>query len=68
MVKAQLEEQSRERELDDARVAAEKARLELGVLLFPDPRTPYTLSAPDAAPCWRRAKISMRRPAKTIPS
>ena len=50
VVKAQLEELSRERELGDARVAAQKARLELGVLLFPDPRTPYTLSAPDAAP------------------
>jgi len=50
VVKAQLQEQSRQRELGDARVAAEKARLELGVLLFPDPRTPYTLSAPDAAP------------------
>jgi outer membrane protein TolC len=50
MVKAQLEEQARNRELGDARVGAEKARLELGVLLFPDPRTPYTLSAPEAAP------------------
>ena len=50
VVKAQLQELSRQRELGDARVAAEKARLELGVLLFPDPRTPYTLSAPDAAP------------------
>jgi len=49
-VKAQLAEQQRERELSDARVAAEKARLELGVLLFPDPRTPYVLAAPDAAP------------------
>ena len=50
VVKAQLEEQSRGRELGDARVEAEKARLELGVLLFSDPRTPYTLSAPDSAP------------------
>lgn len=50
VVKAQIEEQQRDRDLEDARVAAEKARLELGVLLFPDPRTPYTLSAPDAAP------------------
>lgn len=50
VVKAQLEEQSRGRELGDARVEAEKARLELGVLLFPDPRTPFTLSAPDTAP------------------
>ena len=47
MVKAQLVEQQRDRDVEDARVAAEKARLELGVLLFPDPRTPYTLSAPE---------------------
>jgi outer membrane protein TolC len=50
VVKAQLEEQAQVRELGDARVEAEKARLELGVLLFPDPRTPYTLTAPDAPP------------------
>jgi outer membrane protein TolC len=50
VVKAQLEEQLRERELGNARVEAEKARLELGVLLFPDPRMSYTLSAPDVAP------------------
>jgi outer membrane protein TolC len=49
-VKAQLEQQGRDRELEDARVESEKARLELGVLLFPDPRTPYTLSAPEIAP------------------
>jgi len=49
-VKAQLAEQQRERDLEDARLAAEKARLQLGVLLFPDPRTSYTLQAPDAAP------------------
>ena len=48
-VKAQLAEQQRERDLADARVVAEKARLELGVLLFPDPRTPYTLAAADDA-------------------
>ena len=47
-VKAQLEQQSRERELSDAKVNADKARLELGVLLFPDPRTPYTVNAPQA--------------------
>ena len=50
VIKAQLQELQRARELQDAQVAAEKARLELGVLLFPDPRTPCTLSAPDAAP------------------
>ena len=51
VVKAQLLEQQRDRDLADARLAAQKARLELGVLLFADPRTAYTLSAPqDALP------------------
>jgi outer membrane protein TolC len=49
VVKAHLEEQQRNRDLEDARVLAERAWLELGVLLFPDPRTPFMLSAPDAA-------------------
>ena len=44
VVKAQLQQQQRERELSDARVAAERARLELGILLFADPRTPYLLA------------------------
>jgi outer membrane protein TolC len=44
VLKSQLEEQQRQRELEDAQLVAEKARLELGVLLFPDPRTPYTLA------------------------
>lgn len=48
VVKAQLVEQQRIRDAEDARLAAEKARLELGVLLFSDPRTSYTLSAPAA--------------------
>jgi len=50
VVKAQLVAQQRQRDLQDAKVAAEKARLELGVLLFPDPRTPYELKAADNAP------------------
>jgi outer membrane protein TolC len=50
VVKAQLLEQQRDRDFADARVAAGKARLELGVLLFADPRTAYTLSAPETAP------------------
>ena len=47
VVKADLAAQQRQREFDDATLAAEKARLDLGVLLFPDPRTPYTLAEPD---------------------
>lgn len=46
VVKAQLQQQQRERDLADARLAADKARLELGVLLFADPRTPYAVEAP----------------------
>jgi outer membrane protein TolC len=41
VVKAQLLQQQRERDLADVKLAAERARLELGVLLFPDPRTSY---------------------------
>lgn len=43
VVKAQLEQQQRQRELEDAKLQSEKARLDLAVLLFPDPHTPYTL-------------------------
>jgi outer membrane protein TolC len=46
-VKAQLQQQQRERELSDAKLNADKARLELGVLLFPDPRTPFSISVQD---------------------
>lgn len=50
VVKAQLQEQQRARDLSDARIADEKARLELAVLLFPDPRTQYALQIPKDAP------------------
>jgi len=44
VVKANLQLQQRQRDLADARLAAEKARLDLGVLLFQNPLTPYTLA------------------------
>jgi outer membrane protein TolC len=47
-VKAQLQQQQRERELSDAKLNADKARLELAVLLFPDPRTSYSIEAAQA--------------------
>jgi outer membrane protein len=47
VVKAQLQQLQRDRDLKDARLQADKAQLELGVLLFPDPRTNYTLTIPD---------------------
>ena len=50
VVKAQLQQQQRQRELSDADVVANKARLELAVLLFPDPRIPYSTETSTAAP------------------
>jgi outer membrane protein TolC len=58
-VKAQLEQQQRERELSDAKLNSDKARLELGVLLFPDPRTPYTITVPETpAPLASREEVN----------
>jgi outer membrane protein TolC len=50
VIKAQLTEQQQWRGVQDAKLAAESARLDLGVLLFADPRTAYTLRAPQAEP------------------
>lgn len=49
VLKAQLQQQQRQRELLDAQLAATKAKLELAVLLYPDPATPFTV-APTEAP------------------
>jgi outer membrane protein TolC len=58
-VKAQLEQQTRERELSDAKLNDDKAKLELGVLLFPDPRTLYTISVPQKpAPLASREEVN----------
>ena len=43
-VRADLQVQQRQREWNDAKVAADRARLDLGVMLFSDPGTPYTLT------------------------
>ena len=50
VIKAQLQQQQRERDLADATLQAERSRLELGVLLFPDPRSQFTLTVPPAPP------------------
>ena len=57
VIKAQLTLQQRQRDLGDAQLQADKARLDLGVLLFPDPRSPYTVVPPAAAPLADRAAI-----------
>jgi len=45
VLKAQLQQQQRVRDLADARLAATKAHLELGILLYPDPRTVFQTEA-----------------------
>jgi outer membrane protein TolC len=59
VVKADLDFQARQREFQNAALAADKARLDLGVLLFADPRTPYTLADQNqtAAPLPDRAAV-----------
>jgi outer membrane protein TolC len=43
VIKAELQVQQRERDLADAQVAVEKARLALGVVVFPDPLQQYSI-------------------------
>jgi len=50
VIKARLGQQERQRELADADLAKERAYLELGVLLFPDPRTEFSLADEPASP------------------
>ncbi|HEY3990695.1 MAG TPA: TolC family protein [Acidobacteriaceae bacterium] len=57
VVKAQLQQQQRERDLADAKLAADKARLELGVLLFPDPRTSYATASLTLPPMPAHADV-----------
>ncbi len=57
VVKAQLQQQQRERDLADAQLAAQRSRLDLGVLLFPDPRTGYTLAPGGVTPLPARADV-----------
>jgi outer membrane protein TolC len=58
VVKAQLVGQQRDRDFVDAKLAAEKAHLELGVLLFSDPGTPCTLSEQQSdAPLASREEV-----------
>jgi len=50
VLKAQLQQQQRQREVADARLETDKARLELAVLLYPDPNTPFALEPVTAPP------------------
>ena len=58
VLKAELQQQQREREVANAKLAATKARLELGVLLYPDPLTAFTINVPALpAPMPARAEV-----------
>lgn len=57
VIKAQLTLQQRQRDLSDAQLMADKARLDLGVLLFPDPRSPYSVVPPSTAALADRATV-----------
>jgi outer membrane protein TolC len=57
VVKAQLLQQQRDRDLADALLEDQKAHLELGVLLFPDPRAAYTLVPGPVVPLPDRADV-----------
>jgi outer membrane protein TolC len=57
VVKAQLQQQQRDRDLADAVLEAQKSHLDLGVLLFPDPRAAYALSPGALAPLPDRAEV-----------
>lgn len=52
VVRAQLQQQQRSRDVVDVKLLAAKASLDLGVLLYPDPRTPFRTeaSAPSVLP------------------
>lgn len=67
VLKSQLEEQQRERDVEDARLGAERAHLELGVLLFADPRTAYKLAPGDAAQPLPTREEAERAAAKNNP-
>ena len=50
VIKARLEQEQRQRELAEAKLGEEKANLELGVLLYPDPATQFTFADGEALP------------------
>jgi outer membrane protein TolC len=63
-VKASLQLQQRQRDLSEAKLAAEKSRLDLGVLLFPDPRTDYKLADETAQPSAPPSRTEVDEAAK----
>ncbi len=63
VIKAQIQQQQRQREVSDAHLAAEKSKLELAVLLFPDPSRPYGLTL-DPKPASLPDKVAVEQAAR----
>ena len=59
VLKAELTEQQRKRDLADAQLAMDKSKLDLGVLLFEDPRSAYTVSLPVEKPLPLQSEIEV---------
>ncbi len=57
VIKAELTQQQRTRDVEDAKLAASKAHLELGVLLFADPRTAFQTEATAPAVLPDRSEV-----------
>jgi outer membrane protein len=57
VIKAQLTLQQRQRDLADAQLQLQKAKLDLGVLLFPDPRSSYTVVSSASTDLPERSKV-----------
>lgn len=64
VIKARLEQEQRQRELSDAALNKEEASLELGVLLYSDPATPFTTTeeiAPAALPDRQDVEVAAQK-------
>jgi outer membrane protein TolC len=57
VVKAQLQQQQRDRDLTDALLEQQKSHLDLGVLLFADPRVGYALAPGAVVPLPSRTDV-----------
>ena len=57
VIKAELTQQQRTRDVEDAKLAAAKAHLELGVLLFANPRTDFHTESTSPAVLPDRAEV-----------
>ncbi len=60
VIKAELQQQQRNRDLTDSKLLFDRSRLDLAVLLFPDPRTEYQLQDRTVPPLPTREEINAR--------